>query len=124
MAFEEQTLGSFLTARTTASEILRTEGVRRQAKDISLAEALVMQAASHILQRQRIFFGRELTRFAGVEMGTLYPALAKFDQDYGITTSVPEDTAIARAEDRPPRRYYAPTELGQRIFGLFVPAEE
>jgi len=43
--------------------------------------------------------------------GTVYPALTRLERD-GLVKSDWEDVALARAEGRPPRRYYRVTPAG------------
>jgi DNA-binding PadR family transcriptional regulator len=50
----------------------------------------------------------------GLPGGTVYPALSRLERD-GHLRSDWEDVAIARAEKRPPRRYYRVTPQGLRL---------
>jgi PadR family transcriptional regulator PadR len=43
--------------------------------------------------------------------GTVYPALSRLERD-GLVSSTWEAVTLARAEGRPPRRYYETTEAG------------
>ena len=43
--------------------------------------------------------------------GTVYPALSRLERD-GLVTSAWEPVEIARADGRPPRRYYKVTRAG------------
>jgi len=60
-------------------------------------------------------YGFQIMDVTGLAGGTVYPALAALERDALVTSSW-EDPAIAQAEKRPPRRYYAVTEIGiQRL---------
>jgi DNA-binding PadR family transcriptional regulator len=50
----------------------------------------------------------------GLAGGTVYPALSRLERD-GYLRSDWEDPAVARAEKRPPRRYYRVTPQGNRL---------
>ncbi len=57
--------------------------------------------------------GFDVIDVTGLAGGTVYPALSRLERD-GLVASSWEDVAIARADHRPPRRYYAATSLGLR----------
>ena len=57
--------------------------------------------------------GFDIIDGTGLPGGTVYPALSRLERD-GFVSSSWEDVQIARAERRPPRRYYRPTPLGIR----------
>lgn len=56
--------------------------------------------------------GFEIMQATGLAGGTVYPALAKLERD-GLLESDWEDAALARADGRPPRRYYDITRAGR-----------
>jgi len=56
-------------------------------------------------------YGFEIMDTTGLAGGTVYPALAALERD-GLVGSDWEDPEQARAEKRPPRRYYALSEKG------------
>ncbi len=55
--------------------------------------------------------GFDIIDATGLPGGTVYPALTRLQRD-GLVTSDWEDVSIARAEKRPPRRYYQLTPAG------------
>jgi DNA-binding PadR family transcriptional regulator len=55
--------------------------------------------------------GFDIIEVTGLPSGTVYPALSRLERD-GLIASSWEETAVARAERRPRRRYYAPTRAG------------
>jgi DNA-binding PadR family transcriptional regulator len=69
--------------------------------------ALVLQA---IVQGHR--YGFEIMRAAHLKSGTVYPLLRRLEAA-GLVGSEWEETADARNEGRPPRRYYAATAEGR-----------
>jgi DNA-binding PadR family transcriptional regulator len=56
-------------------------------------------------------YGFEIMDAAALPGGTVYPALAALERD-GLVTSSWEDPEVARAEKRPPRRYYSVARRG------------
>lgn len=58
-------------------------------------------------------YGFEIMEATGLAGGTVYPALAALERD-GLVSSSWEDPAVAQAEKRPPRRYYAVARRGQQ----------
>lgn len=58
-------------------------------------------------------YGFDIMDATGLPGGTVYPALAKLERD-GLVDSRWEDAETARAEKRPPRRYYVVTENGMQ----------
>jgi len=81
---------------------------------ITLVTALVMQAigAGHC-------HGFDIVEVTGYPTGTVYPALRRLE-DAGHLTSVWEKEGIARAEPRPPRKYYELTRSGREALGEAV----
>jgi PadR family transcriptional regulator PadR len=57
-------------------------------------------------------YGFEIMEQTGLPGGTVYPALARLEEDE-LLTSDWEDAALAQAEKRPPRRYYDITDHGR-----------
>ena len=55
--------------------------------------------------------GFDIIDVTGLPGGTVYPALTRLERD-GLVTSHWEDVTVARAEKRPPRRYYRVTADG------------
>lgn len=58
-------------------------------------------------------YGFELITATGLPGGTVYPALVALERD-GLVGSRWEDPKVARAEKRPPRRYYTVTKKGEQ----------
>lgn len=58
--------------------------------------------------------GFDLIDATGYPGGTVYPALSRLERD-GYLRSDWENPATARAERRPPRRYYRLTPQGRRL---------
>lgn len=57
-------------------------------------------------------YGFEIMEETGLPGGTVYPALARLEEDE-LLTSDWEDPALAQTEKRPPRRYYDLTDHGR-----------
>jgi PadR family transcriptional regulator PadR len=57
--------------------------------------------------------GFDIIDTTGLPGGTVYPALSRLERD-GLVASAWEDVAVARADRRPPRRYYRVTRHGVR----------
>lgn len=117
MAFEDQSLGAFIEAKVATTSILQEQGLKSRV--VSFEEALVMQAASHLLLTRPEFYGRQVSQMVQVHEGAIYPTLQRFEQGYGIVTSrieTPEELADLH---RRSRRLYTPTEFGQQIFNLY-----
>jgi DNA-binding PadR family transcriptional regulator len=60
-------------------------------------------------------YGFDIMTATGLPGGTVYPALVALERD-GLVSSSWEDPEVARSEKRPPRRYYAVTNKGERAF--------
>jgi len=56
-------------------------------------------------------YGFDLMEVTGLPDGTVYPILRRLERR-GVLEGAWEDEAEARAENRPPRRYYRLTPLG------------
>ena len=76
---------------------------------LSFAAVTVLHAAA-----RGAGYGFEIIDETGLPSGTVYPALARLERD-GYVRSQWEDAAIAREEQRPPRRYYRVTAAGVRV---------
>ena len=59
-------------------------------------------------------YGFDIMDASGLPDGTVYPALRRLEEA-GILVSDWEDADIAERAKRPPRRYYALTEDGDRM---------
>jgi DNA-binding PadR family transcriptional regulator len=57
-------------------------------------------------------YGFDIMDATGLPDGTVYPLLRRLERR-GVLTAAWEDEAAARAEGRPPRRYYALTPVGE-----------
>jgi DNA-binding PadR family transcriptional regulator len=64
-------------------------------------------------------YGFDIIDITGVPGGTVYPALRRLEQA-GYLTSRWEKLSIARAEPRPPRRYYELTPAGRGVLAEAV----
>jgi PadR family transcriptional regulator, regulatory protein PadR len=56
-------------------------------------------------------YGFDVMDATGLPNGTVYPLLRRLERR-GVLAGVWEDEAVARAENRPPRRYYRLTAAG------------
>jgi PadR family transcriptional regulator len=77
-------------------------------KSLSVAALTVLHAVA-----QGTAHGFDIIDTIGLPGGTVYPALSRLERD-GFVSSSWEDVHIARADHRPPRRYYRATQLGVR----------
>ncbi len=77
-------------------------------KSLSVAALTVLHAVA-----RGTVHGFDIIDGTGLPGGTVYPALSRLERD-GFVSSAWEDVQIARAERRPPRRYYRATPLGVR----------
>ena len=59
-------------------------------------------------------YGFDVIDTTGLPSGTVYPALSRLERD-GLVRSQWEEVSVARAEKRPPRRYYRVTAHGSRV---------
>lgn len=69
-------------------------------------------AAVLLAIRQGHLYGFDLMDATGLPDGTVYPLLRRLERR-GVLTGAWEDEETARAEQRPPRRYYRLTPLGE-----------
>jgi PadR family transcriptional regulator PadR len=83
----------------------------RKRRRISAETAAVLSL--FIQHRERVFYGLEVVREAGVPSGSVYPILIRLESQ-GIFASRLEDEEDAAAEGRRPRRYYRLTDHGAR----------
>jgi DNA-binding PadR family transcriptional regulator len=58
--------------------------------------------------------GFDILEVTELPSGTVYPILRRLEQE-GLVSADWEDVAIAREEQRPPRRYYEVTAAGQLL---------
>ena len=82
---------------------------KSQLKNLGHAATLVLQAIAG-----NIRYGFDIMDVTKLPSGTVYPALSSLE-DQGFVRSTWESAEIARAEKRPPRRYYEITRDGLRI---------
>ena len=73
---------------------------------LTLSTAVVLHAVSHGLRH-----GFDIIDATGYPSGTVYPILRRLE-DAGMLRSSWEPVSEARAEQRPPRRYYQVTAAG------------
>ncbi|MFC1661029.1 PadR family transcriptional regulator [Gemmatimonadota bacterium] len=69
-------------------------------------------AAVLLAIRQGHRYGFDVMDTTGLPDGTVYPILRRLERK-GVLSGAWEDEACARAEHRPPRRYYRITPVGQ-----------
>lgn len=69
-------------------------------------------AAVLLAIRQGHRYGFDLMDATGLPDGTVYPLLRRLERR-GVLTAAWEDEKVARAEQRPPRRYYRLTPVGE-----------
>jgi DNA-binding PadR family transcriptional regulator len=77
------------------------------ARFLTYASALILQAVASGYR-----YGFDIIDMSGLPGGTVYPALRRLE-DAGHLTSSWEKPAVARAEPRPPRKYYDITREGR-----------
>ncbi|HXV61020.1 MAG TPA: PadR family transcriptional regulator [Vicinamibacteria bacterium] len=58
--------------------------------------------------------GFQMMDVTGLPSGTVYPLLRRLERE-GLVTARWENTAVARREQRPPRRYYQLTAAGEAM---------
>ena len=74
---------------------------------VTYATAVILQAVSNGYR-----YGFDIIDITGLPGGTVYPALRRLEEA-GHLTSQWEKESIARAEPRPPRKYYEMTRSGR-----------
>jgi DNA-binding PadR family transcriptional regulator len=77
--------------------------------NLTYPTALVLQALFHGHHH-----GFEIMDVTGLPSGTIYPLLRRLDRE-GLVSSRWEKPAVARREQRPPRRYYQLTSAGEAV---------
>jgi DNA-binding PadR family transcriptional regulator len=78
---------------------------------ISLAAGLVLHALNSGFR-----YGFDVMDVTGLPSGTVYPALRRLEQARFIRSAW-EPVTVARAEQRPPRKYYVLTPTGATALG-------
>lgn len=63
--------------------------------------------------------GFQIMDVTGLPSGTIYPLLRRLDRE-GLVSSRWEKPAVARREQRPPRRYYQLTAPGEAVRALAI----
>ena len=76
----------------------------------TLATTLVLQALA-----DGVIHGFDIIDVTRLASGTVYPILRRLERE-GFVSGYWEDAAIARDEQRPPRRYYELTPAGKAAF--------
>ena len=76
------------------------------ARQLSVASIAVLHAVA-----SGTHHGFDIIDVTQLPGGTVYPALSRLERD-GFVSSSWEPVAVARAEGRPPRRYYTVTPTG------------
>jgi DNA-binding PadR family transcriptional regulator len=74
---------------------------------ITYSTAVILQAVDNGYR-----YGFDITDITGMPGGTVYPALRRLEEA-GHLTSKWENPNVARAEPRPPRKYYELTRSGR-----------
>lgn len=81
---------------------------RRVAKGfLTYSTAVILQAVAN-----GYLYGFDIIDVTGLPGGTVYPALRRLE-DAGHLSSSWEKASVARAEPRPPRKYYEMTRAGR-----------
>lgn len=76
-------------------------------------------AAELLRGSERVHWGYELSRNAGVGAGSMYPFLSELLERGCLSDGWEE---LTKASGRPPRRYYRVTEDGKRFLAEFLNA--
>ncbi len=74
---------------------------------VTYSTAVIMQAVANGYR-----YGFDIIDITGMPGGTVYPALRRLEEA-GHLTSRWENPSVARAEPRPPRKYYELTRSGR-----------
>lgn len=82
--------------------------------NLTYPTALVLEALA-----RGYHHGFQIMDVTGLPSGTIYPLLRRLDRE-GLVSSRWEKPAVARREQRPPRRYYQLTAAGEAMRGLAV----
>lgn len=80
--------------------------------NLTYPTALVLEALA-----RGYHHGFQIMDATGLPSGTIYPLLRRLDRG-GLVSSRWEKPALARREQRPPRRYYQLTASGEAMRGL------
>jgi DNA-binding PadR family transcriptional regulator len=80
--------------------------------NLTFPTALVLEALA-----RRNHHGFQIMDVTGLPSGTVYPLLRRLDRE-GLVSSRWEKPALARREQRPPRRYYQLTAAGEAMRAL------
>jgi DNA-binding PadR family transcriptional regulator len=79
--------------------------------NLTYPTALVLEALA-----RGYHHGFQIMDVTGLPSGTVYPLLRRLDRE-GLVSSRWEKPALARREQRPPRRYYQLTAAGEEVRG-------
>jgi PadR family transcriptional regulator, regulatory protein PadR len=77
--------------------------------NLTYPTTLVLQALAHGFSH-----GFDVIDATGLPSGTVYPILRRLERE-ALVSAAWEDAAIARDEQRPPRRYYELTAAGKQV---------
>jgi DNA-binding PadR family transcriptional regulator len=80
--------------------------------NITLPTTLVLQALA-----SGYHYGFDVMDATGLPSGTVYPILRRLEREKLVDASW-EDPLVARAEQRPARRYYALSAAGESLLGV------
>ena len=81
---------------------------------LTYATAVILQAVANGYR-----YGFDIIDISGLPGGTVYPALRRLEEAGQLTSSW-EKEGVARAEPRPPRKYYELTRSGREALGEAV----
>ena len=81
---------------------------------LTYSTAVILQAVAN-----GYLYGFDVIDITGLPGGTVYPALRRLE-DAGYLSSTWEKTSIARAQPRPPRKYYDLTRAGHEALAEAV----
>ena len=81
-----------------------------------MADSTLSYAAAAVLHaiRRGRSYGFEIMEVTGLPSGTVYPALRRMERT-GMIRAAWERESVARAEQRPARRYYRVTPAGESV---------
>jgi DNA-binding PadR family transcriptional regulator len=81
---------------------------------LTYSTAVIMQAIANGYR-----YGFDIIDISGLPGGTVYPALRRLEEAGHLTSSW-EKESVARAEPRPPRKYYELTRSGREVLSEAV----
>lgn len=81
---------------------------------LTYSTAVILQAVANGYR-----YGFDIIDVTGLPGGTVYPALRRLEEG-GYLTSDWEKPSVARAEPRPPRKYYEMTRAGHEVLAEAV----